>query len=144
LPSAPVVGRPGHPIFRRKAPTTTDLLDYSWVLPGLAPRAAEMLSAGLATVAPARRRALERQLAEQPHVLLSDPHACLEVAARTDCLTGAPEPMVQPYLDAGRLARVRMQLDIRTNIAAVWDPARVMTPAAERLLAALVSPDPGS
>jgi len=138
LPS-PVVARPGHPILRRRAPTVVDLLDYSWALPTLPPRAVQLLQTELERLPAERRLELERRLQEQPHVRLADPQACLELAARTDCLTGAPEPLAQPWLDGGRLVRVRMRLAIVTNAAVIWDPRRTVSPAAERLRKALLA-----
>jgi DNA-binding transcriptional LysR family regulator len=96
-----------------------------------------MLRVDLAGVPARRRWDLERRLSEQPHLRLHDPHACLEVAARSICLTGAPEPMVEPYLKARRLMRVPMRLRITTNTAVIWNPRWRLTPVAERLIEAL-------
>jgi DNA-binding transcriptional LysR family regulator len=132
-----VLCRPGHPVLGRRSITAADLLEYSWVLPGLFPEAAAQLRRGLEGLPPDRVAHLARRLAEQPYVRMADFRGSLRVAEQTDCLTGAPVVLAAASLKARRLVVVPAAVALRTNICVIWDPTRSLSPAAEQLVAIL-------
>lgn len=136
LPAMPVavLCRPGHPLLERAQVGVADLLDFPWVLPSLAAQYAMELGRALAGLPPDRLADLSRRLAQQPQIRMADFHGCLRVAARTDCLTGAPPGLASEYLEAGRLTVVPLPIKLRTGLKVIWDPALPLSEAAERLL----------
>ncbi|NZA28649.1 LysR family transcriptional regulator [Luteimonas sp. SJ-92] len=126
-----VIVRAGHPLAGRERLQHADLVDYGWILPP----AASVLRARLDSVF------LERGLRRPHNIIETSALPVITNLLRSgDLLTALPIESVAPYVQAGQLAALPIDLGVRMEVfGIVRRRDQQLSPGAERVLEALRS-----